>query len=120
MKPPVRTGDLKFRVRFDRKDSTEDPAGGIVRGWVEHCTRQAAIINQRGGEGVQAQRLQGTQPAIIIVRKDSQTAAIQPSMRAVLLRDGSPMAYYDIKTAADMEGERQFISMQAVIGEPDA
>lgn len=120
MKPPVKTGDLKYRFRFDQPTTTDDPAGGKINGWEEYCTRRAAMLPQRGGEGVQAQRLQGVQPAILIVRYDSKTSAITPDMRAVLLKDGEDDRTFAIKTAMDMEGERQFITMQAVSGDADA
>lgn len=120
MKPPVKTGDLRYRVRIDQPSTTEDPAGGTLNGWTEYCTRQAAVLVQRGGEAVQSQRLQGSQPAIIIVRYDSETATISPDMRAVLLHCGQDQRTFAIKTAMDMEGDRRFITMQAVSGDADA
>lgn len=112
--------NLRFRVRFDKLIGTDAPAGGATETWEEQFTRWAEIIQQRGGEGVQAQRLQGTQPAIIIVRSDSDTRQIDVSWRAVWVKDGEPHRIYALKTCEDMEGERGFITMQAVNGEPDS
>jgi SPP1 family predicted phage head-tail adaptor len=121
MKPAAKTGELDKRVRFDKQVSTGSAAaGGETLQWQPQFTRWARIINQKGGEGVQSQRLQGTQPAIIIVRYDSATLLIEPSWRAVRVVDGVDRDVYALKTAVDMEGRNQFISMQAVSGEPDA
>jgi SPP1 family predicted phage head-tail adaptor len=120
MKPAAKAGQLKFRVRFDKKVETEDPAGGSTTAWVAQFTRWADIRQQRGGEGVQAQRLQGTQPALIVVRYDSESLLIEPSWRAVRVVDDITKETYDLKTAVDMEGDRQFITMQAVSGDPDS
>jgi SPP1 family predicted phage head-tail adaptor len=120
MKPAARAGELRFRVRFDKKVAVEDPAGGSTETWTAQFTRWADIRQQRGGEGVQAQRLQGTQPALIIVRYDSETNLIEPSWRAVRVVDDEDRETYDLKTAVDMEGDRQFITMQAVSGDPES
>lgn len=120
MKIAARAPDLRSRIRFDKPSDQEHPAGGKRRGWVAQGIRWAQIIQQRGGEGVQAQRLAGTQPAIIIVRFDSLTVQIDPSWRAVHISDGEVVRGYALKTAVDMEGGRQYITMQAVSGDADA
>lgn len=113
-------GDLRWRVRFDKQSTGEDPYGGTVSGWEEQFSRSAEIIPMKGGEPVMAQRLTGTQPVLIKVRFDSMTRTIEPSWRAVEMLNGTPVRYYAIKSPPeDMERERQYITMVAVSGEPD-
>ncbi len=73
----------------------------------------------RGGEGVQAQRLVGTQPVLIIVRSDSESREITSDWRAVEMKDGTAVRYYALQLVEDMERERKFITMIAEAGEPD-
>ena len=120
MKPAAIAGQLRVRVRFDMLVETPDPAGGSSKVWEEQFTHWAAIKPLRGGEDVQAQRLQGLQPVLIVVRKDSQTKAIEPSWRAVELLSGVAIRYYALKTAEDMERQNRFITMLAVSGAADS
>lgn len=124
MKAPTGAGDLRHRVRFDKKVEASDSGGGILSAWSSIGTgsfiRWADIRPQRGGEGVQAQRLTGTQPALIFVRSDTNTRTIDPSWRAVLMRDGVDITAYGLKTAQDMEMENQLITFMATAGEADA
>jgi SPP1 family predicted phage head-tail adaptor len=120
MAVPANSGDLRFRVRFDKQTETADPYGGTVSAWTEQFTRWADIRPMKGGEGVQAQRLVGTQPVLILVRYDSETKTIDPSWRAVEMLNDEPIRYYGLKTAEDMERQRQFITMIAEAGAADS
>jgi SPP1 family predicted phage head-tail adaptor len=111
--------DLRFKVRFDRQVETSDPAGGILTAWQTQFTRRADIKPMRGSEPVIAQRLTGVQPVLIIVRSDSLTRTIESSWRAVEMVDDQPVRYFALKTAEDMERERQFITMVAEAGTAD-
>jgi head-tail adaptor len=113
------SGDLRFRVRFDRQVEATDPAGGTLTSWVEQFTRWADIRPMRGSEPVISQRLTGVQPVLIIVRADSQTRAMDSSWRAVEMLNGTPVRYYALKTAEDMERRLDFITMVAEAGTPD-
>lgn len=115
-----KASDLRFRVRFDRQVSTDDPAGGTLTSWQEQFSRRADIKPMRGSEPVIAQRLTGVQPVLIIVRSDSQTRSINTSWRAVELLNDQPVRYYALKTAEDMERSRQFITMLAEAGSADS
>lgn len=110
-------GDLRWRVRFEKRTEVEHELGGTTSGWDTKFTRYACLKPMRGGEGVQQQRLQGTQPVLIIVRRDSQTKLIDPSWRAVELLNNIPIRFYALKTAEDMERDNRFITM---IGEQGA
>jgi len=121
MAPPKSLGEFKFRIRFDKQETDQsDPAGGSLANWKEQFTRWARIEPLQGSEPVIAQRLQGTQPVLIMVRYDSDTMKIDPSWRAVEMRDGHAFKYYALKTAEDMERERYYITMMAVAGVADA
>lgn len=115
----ITANNLRFRVRLEKKVSVASGYGGATSEWVEQCVRAADIRPMKGGEGVQAQRLVGTQPVLIIVRFDSVTKQIAADWRAVELLNGTPVRYYALKTAEDMERERRFITMVAIAGEPD-
>ena len=119
MPSPAAAGDLRFRVRFDKQIQSEDPGGGTLTAWVPQFTRWADIRPMKGSEPVQAQRLAGIQPVLILVRHDSETRTIEASWRAVEQVDGQDVAFYALKTVADMERQRQFITMMAESGSPD-
>jgi head-tail adaptor len=116
------TGASAFRhtIRFDKKVFVDDPGGGTTSSWQPQFTRKAALNMLRGGETVTAQRLAGTQPALIRVIRDSHTAQITPAWRAVEIRNGEAVRYFGIKTAADMEGKNREISMLCEAGAADA
>lgn len=114
------SGDLKWRVRFDKQVEQNDPAGGSMAVWREQFNRAAEISPLQGGESVMAQRLTGTQPVLIKVRFDSLTRTIEESWRAVEILNGIAVRHYAIKAPPeDMERERQFITIVAVAGVAD-
>lgn len=112
-------GDLKWRVRFDKPEVNTDPFGGSVRAWVAQFDRAAEFKPMKGGEGVHAQRLAGTQPQLLIVRFDSKTRTIDPSWRAVEMLNDVEVKFYALKTAEDMERKREYITMIAIEGVAD-
>jgi head-tail adaptor len=114
-------GDLRFNVRFDKLVGGDDAAGGATDGeWTEQFTRRADIRPLKGGEPVQQQRLKSVQPALIIVRKDSETSLIKEDWRAVELQGSTEVGIYAIKTVEDMEREGEFLTIMAERGAPDA
>lgn len=113
-------GRLRFRVRFDCRMRKDGTYGGTETGWVEQFTRWADIVMLKGTEAVMADRLQGLQPALIIVRRDSETLRVDASWRAVEIRDNTPARCFALKSpGADMEGDRAFITMMAEAGAAD-
>jgi head-tail adaptor len=120
-KIPTAPGKMRARVRFDAMEPMgEDPGGGYVMGWVAKCTRWAEIRPLQGREEVLAQRLQGVQPVLIIVRLDDVTQTIRTDWRAVELKGETVVATYALKTACDMERGGAFMTMMAEAGAPDA
>lgn len=112
-------GNLRFRVSFQKKTPQDDGGGATLGDWAQQFVRWAAIQPLRGGETVQAERLTGTQPVLIIVRADSETRTITTGWRAVETLPGGAVRYYGLKTAEDMLRDGEFLTLLAVAGDPD-
>lgn len=74
-------GELTRKVTFQQQATDAD--GLRLGAWTDVVTRQAKVMPKIGGEAVNAQRIEGNQPVVIFVRKDSSTAAIDNSYRAI-------------------------------------
>lgn len=109
-------GDLKHRLRFERRAETPDDGYGNREGnWQTQFEVWAGIKPLRGSETVIASRLAGIQPVIITVRMSSQTKQIAAHWRAVG-RDGK---VYNIKgEGADTEQRRRYLDVMADTGGP--
>lgn len=107
-------GAMRDRVRLERRTTVSDGYGNSRGEWSSAFERAAEIRPLKGGEGVIGARLEGTQPAMVRVRFDSQTSEIKPDWRLVEVRSGT---VYAIKTAADMERRREFVTMMCVAGD---
>jgi SPP1 family predicted phage head-tail adaptor len=109
------SGDLRDRMRFEKRASTTDEYGNQSAGDFEaQFTRWAQIMPLRGSEQVIASRLEGVQPVTVRVRWDAQTGGITTDWRAVDARSGR---VYAIKTAADPDRRRRWMEMLCVAGE---
>lgn len=107
-------GDLRDRLRFEKRAATQDEYGNAVTGeFASQFIRSVQIMPLKGGEDVIASRLQGTQPVIIIARFDTMTRTVTPEWRAVHVADGT---VYAIRTAVDMDRKHQWIEMMAEAG----
>ena len=105
----ITASDLRDRVRLEMREEVDDGWGGTAPGdWAAQFERNACILLSKGGETVIAARLQSVQPALIIVRFDTETATITPTWRLIETRSGT---VYNIRTAADMERRRRFITL---------
>ena len=109
-------GDLRERVRFERRGGAKDGYGNTVPGPFEaQFSRPALYLMKPGSEAALAARLAGQQPVTIIVRLDPQTRTIATDWRAVDARTGTA---YDIKAAADMERRGAWLTLTCVAGGP--
>lgn len=108
-------GELRRRVRFDQR--ALDANGVRLGAWGEVVTRDAKIVPRLGGEGVVQMRLEGTQPVIITVRRDTLTKIIDNSFRGVDARDTA--VTWDISEARWNEGDdsMEFLAVQRRGGE---
>jgi hypothetical protein len=116
--------DFHHRFRLDKQIEVEDPYGGTTSEWstLENGSfiRKGAIQMLRGGEEIMGQRLTGVQPALIRVYRDSETATIDSSWRAVQLLAGDAERPFGLKSVADMEGDNLVITMLCEAGAADA
>lgn len=80
-------GQLNRRVTLQQRGL--DANGDRLGDWVDVVTRDARIVSLTGGETVKTQRLEGDQPVVIYVRRDSLTKQADNAWRAVDARDAS-------------------------------
>lgn len=119
MAAPTNAGRLKSRVRFEKRSAALPDAYGTVEGdWVEQFTRRAEVKPLKGAESVIAARLQGRQPAVMVVRRDSETKAITTDWRAVEIMPGDERTY-NIRGVDDMERDNRWITLLCEAGVAD-
>jgi SPP1 family predicted phage head-tail adaptor len=111
-------GDLRSKVRFDVRVTTDDGMGNQLSEWATQFTRRAFVQPLKGGESVIAARLTGVGPALIVVRWDSKTKLITNEFRAVELRDDGEEIIYAIRDARDMEKRKRFCTLLVEQGAP--
>lgn len=103
--PKPAAGKLFFSVAFDKKGAASDGAGGTTTVFAEQFSCRAAYLHLRGGENVQAARLEGQHPQVIQVRASSKTLGVTSDWRIRDKRTGEVFAIRDITPGLD----RQFI-----------
>lgn len=107
-------GELRERVAFDRRDVVDDGYGNTVSGdWREQFVVWARIRPLKGGEGVQAARLAGSQPVVIRVRLSSSTKQISADWRA---RDARMGTLFNITSMANMDEKGAYLDILATSG----
>lgn len=101
MSSPHHAGELREQIAFQRRsnDANGDPLGD----WVGVFVRSTKVMNLRGGEAVMQQRIQGKQPAILVVRACPETRALDNSFRAVNERTGQ---VYELSAASEATDQR--------------
>ena len=104
-------GSLYERVGFEERlsQNPDSPAdyGNTEDAWTERFERRAEFIHLRGGEDVQAARLEGRHVQVIRVRADSETRTITTDWRAVDQRTG---AVFNVRDASQSD-DRQWIDL---------
>jgi SPP1 family predicted phage head-tail adaptor len=105
-------GKLDYRVAFDAPTSTDNGGGGMVLGWQERLICWAGFRFLRGGETVQAARLQGRQPVVVTIRASAASAAIDTDWR---MRDARSGTVYAIRTKVPSE-DRAFYELTCESG----
>jgi len=100
-------GALRDRITFQKRgnDANGDPLGD----WADQFTVWAQLVYLKGSEPVMAQRLQGVQPVVIVVRESANTRLVGTAWRAVDARTG---AAFNI-TSASPAKDRGFIDILA-------
>lgn len=107
----ITANQLTVPVQFDLVSEVQDGHGGFDLIPVTFETR-AHIRYLRGGETVQAARLQGKQPVVVTVRRSSISMQIDTD---TIMRDARTGAVYNIRAVVQTE-DRQFIEITAESG----
>lgn len=100
-------GKLNERFAFDRRENSSDGYGNTVASWHQEYACAARRQFLRGGEGMIAARLQGTQTALITVRACVESKAITTEHRARDVRTGD---IYNVREAKITE-DRAFVEL---------
>lgn len=112
---PTAAGQLKDRVAFERRAEVDDGYGNAVSGsWETFYECAARLRPLKGGEEVQAARLEGKQPAIVTVRRCAQALQVDTDCR---VRDTRTDRVYAVTAPpADMEESRAFLDILVMSG----
>ena len=94
-------GQLIENVAFDALDSVADGYGNRQTEFVEQFKTRAGFTWLRGGESIQAARLEGQQPLIVRVRVSEDTNRIKPDWRMRDARTGNVFAIRGITRSLD-------------------
>jgi len=115
---PPAAGELRDRVRFDRRGSGGN-SGGVVKSDFAPliASRRARLLPVRGGEEVIADRVAGVSGWELVIRFDSATSKLAADDRVVDLRDESRV--FDIRFVEDLEGRRRWLVLQLERGKGD-
>lgn len=118
MPKPKGAGDLRHRVKFQRRAEISDQYGNTQGEWVDlGIERAASLTPTRGGEEVQAGRIAGTASWDCWVRNDSGTRSLRTGDRAIDTRD--PSRTFNIAFIGDMDGDRAWLLLQMKSGGVD-
>ncbi len=93
------------KVAFERKGTASDGAGGRTTAFTEQFECRAGYIHLRGGESVQAARLEGQHPQIVQVLASANTRSVTTDWR---IRDKRTSAIFNIRDITPSD-DRQFI-----------
>ena len=94
-------GQLIESVAFDELNSVADGYGNEQQSFVEQYRCRAGFIWLRGGEAIEAARLEGIQPAIVRIRVSEESLRIKPDWRMRDLRSGTAYAIRGITQSPD-------------------
>lgn len=107
-------GPMVERVALDRPAAATDAYGASVDGWTEVVGRCSAHIRWlRGGESVQAARLEGRQPAVVTIYRQDALAALGPGWRLRDLNRGG--AAMNIRAVVPTD-DRMFLELTGDFG----
>lgn len=80
--------DLQELVAFDEPVETADDYGGVATSFAERLRAHAHFRYLRGGETVQARRLEGVQPVVVTIRQSALARTITTDWRMRDVRRG--------------------------------
>ena len=109
----MESGNLNKRFAFQPPVETINDYGTVEQGWGTAIERWTHIRFLRGGETVQAARLNGKQPVILTVRADPETKTFDTSWRAYDLE--KPTIFYNVRSVIETE-DRYWVEVMAERG----
>lgn len=119
MPAPKGAGDLRHRVKFQRRSGDDDGYGNTEGGWGDlSISRSCSLTPTRGSESVQAGRLAGHASWDLWVRADTATKSLSVGDRAVDERDASRV-FNIVFGPADMDGRNTWLLLQCTSGQAD-
>lgn len=110
-----RAGDLRDRIRVERRGVESDDMGGTKEAWntiLENVP--AKVVATRGGETVQSMRLSGVTPYDVTIRLTADTLDIDEGDR-IVTRDGLHLNIHWIGMLE--EGRKSWLSLACKAGE---
>lgn len=90
MKRPDGAGRLDKLVTFQKRSAASDGHGGEESTWSDQFTVWGGFTHLRGGETVLAERLEGVHPAVIRVRRSTDTVKVTTDWR---VKDADDVIY---------------------------
>lgn len=111
----MKPADLYERVTFDPPLETPDGHGGVETGWDtdNRIEARANFRYLRGGETVQASRLQGRQPVVVTLWSSTETRAITPGWRMI---DARTATGYNVRSGPVPSDDRRFVEFTCESG----
>lgn len=94
-------GQLIEKIAFDALSSVADGYGNYQEEWVEQFSTRAGFTWLRGGESIQAARLEGNQPLVVRIRVSDDSNRIKPDWRMRDLRSGLVFAIRGVTRSLD-------------------
>lgn len=107
----TRVGGLRTRLTISRATQSSDGMGGFSTTWADLGQVMADVRSLKGGEEVQAARLNAVENLQIKVRADALTRSLTAQDR---LSDGSQIL--NVKWVGDLEGRGRWIDIIAQAG----
>lgn len=101
---PPGAGELRQKVKFQRA-AAQGNVGGVVQtdfADIAGSARECRLLPLRGGEQVQAARLEGVSAWELVLRADSMVRALTADDRAVNARDAAQI--FAIRSILDLDG----------------
>lgn len=112
-------GELRARVRFERRGAGENVGGVVKRAWATLIpTRAARLLPLQGGERVQGDRLAGISAWELTIRRTAETAELTTDDRVVDARDDRKA--FAIRAILDLEARGRWIVLTLELGAEDA
>lgn len=116
-------GAMDRKFMFDEPRSRADGSGGFEEGWREQFTAWGAVMHMRGGETVQAARLEGRQPVVITIHASADARRVTADWRVrdvhrlVVDEDGAPVAgVYAVTAPPVLTDDRQYLEITCEAG----